>query len=368
MKNFKKIANAYTSIKNNLSLLLFFTLLGLLIGIIYEIFLVHPLNNIMTYLFLYGYSYIYYGFNYTWLFVLFGVITGLIAAAFADKNKIKSPEEIENELKFPVLGSIPWIDKNIYNDTNAVSLNDNIISFYSIAYQNIISMLKVKSSKFNIKSLAFTSSEYSKQRSTTLMNIGYSLSKAGQKVILVDADFRTPSVNKEFGLLPSSQHNLENLIPCITNEIRDSGKFNWSLLSYFIQGVEEAENLHILANNGSIENPEEFLYSNAFNMLLRELKDQYDFVLIDTPPIMAIPDAAVISLSTDATVLVAGINSDKKQIKSIKRVLNNYNVDLLGVIAREEEKQEAVSQNKYIIQLISAMINRKSGSEKGLSC
>ncbi|MCK7516053.1 MAG: CpsD/CapB family tyrosine-protein kinase [Desulfobacterales bacterium] len=272
------------------------------------------------------------------------------------KDTYDEPDQIEEELKAPVLGVIPWLDKQTYNEPNALLAIDDSASFYSLAYQMAVSSLRIRAYNTGAKTFVFSSAEFSKSRSTILMNMAHGLNRAGRSVVVVDADFRTPCIHKEFGLQANEQFNLTELLTNITRELRENGEFNWKYLSYFTQELPESKNLFVISNIGNVSDPNEFLYSNAFNALIQKLKEQYDWVLIDTPPVLAVPDALTTSSYGDGMVLITGIETTKTNLRKISKTLSNYHIPVFGVIARKAQTKEAVLSNEYIKQMISNMV------------
>ncbi|MDD3012724.1 MAG: exopolysaccharide transport family protein [Candidatus Gastranaerophilales bacterium] len=292
------------------------------------------------------------------LFTLFGFLLSLASSLmiYLVKDSYDDLDNLSDELQTPILGVIPWLDKQTYSDPESLIAIDETASYYSLAYQNIISSFRVKGCNSGIKTLTFTSTEFSKSRSTILMNIAYGLSKAGQSVIVVDADFRTPSVHKEFRLFTDDKFNLGELLSNIKKEVEENGEFNWKYLSYFTHEVPEARNLFILPNNSNISDPYEYLHSASFNLLMHKLKEQYDWILLDTPPALAVSDAVTVGSYTDSVVLITGLDTTKSTIKKVHRLFNNYHLPIFGIVARERQTQEASSSNRYLKQMISRMM------------
>jgi capsular exopolysaccharide synthesis family protein len=292
------------------------------------------------------------------VFTLFGFLLGLAGSliVYLLKDSYEDLDQLSDDLKTPVLGVVPWLDKETYSDPESLFATDEVTSYYSLAYQNIISSFRVKGNNLGVKTLAFTSTEFSKSRSTILMNIAYGLCKAGQSVIIVDADFRTPSVHKEFKLFKDDKLNLGELINNIKKNMEETGEFNWKYLSYFAHEVPGASNLYIIPNNNNVYDPYEYLHSAAFNKLMHQLKENYDWILLDTPPVLAVSDAIAVGSYTDGIVLITGLDTTKSAIKKVHRLFNNYHQPIFGIVARELQTQEAASSNTYIKQLIKRMI------------
>lgn len=291
-------------------------------------------------------------------FTLLGFLLGLAGSliAYLLKDSYEDIDQLSDDLKTPVLGAVPWLDKETYSDPDSLFVNDEVTSYYSLAYQNIISGFRVKGNNSGIKTLTFTSTEFSKTRSTILMNIAYGLCKAGQSVVVVDADFRTPTINKEFKLFKDDKLNLGELINNIKKNLEENNEFNWKYLSYFAHEVPGTSNLYIIPNNNNVYDPYEYLHSAAFNALMHQLKENYDWILLDTPPVLAVSDAVAVGSYTDGIVLITGIETTKSTIKKVHKLFTNYHQPIFGIVAREFQTQEATSSNRYIKQLIKRMI------------
>lgn len=292
------------------------------------------------------------------LFGIVGIMFGIISAfgRYLTKCTCDDIEQLEVASGVPVLGMIPWLDNNMYNDTDTLLVADNIASFYTLAYQKVVSSIRIRGSSHQSKVLAFTSSEFTKYRSTVLMNIAYTLNKSGQSVIVVDSDFRTPSIHNEFGLGAVDQFDLPKLINNINNDFSRGVDFDWRKIAYFIKEVHGCNKLHVITNNGNVSDPNAFIHSSAYPKIIQALKEKYDWVLIDTPPVMAVPDALAIGSNVDGVVLMTGLKVSKFVLSRICNIFSDYNLPMFGVIAREMQTQEAVISNRYLSQVISRMI------------
>ncbi|MEI7474744.1 MAG: AAA family ATPase [bacterium] len=296
--------------------------------------------------------------NYILNFLLLSALLGWICITI--KNLLNDTcadiLELQNIIKAPVLGTIPWLDKDTYKAPNSLVIENSLASFYALAYQKIITSLKIHSANKKSKAIAFTSAEYSKNRSTILQNIAMSLNKGGRSVIVIDADLRTPSIHTEFGLAGDEKFHIKSLLSVITDSITNDSEFDPKYIYPFIQKVPSTPNLYVLTGNNTITDPSQYLFSPAFNYLIKELKKRYDFVLIDTPPILAVPDAITIGSSIDGLILITGLNIQKSTLKQLKNIFKEHQISLLGVITREIQKKEASSENEYIKQMIERMI------------
>lgn len=294
------------------------------------------------------------------LFALSGAFIGIATVSITAllKNTYCNIEQMEKELKTTVFGVVPWLDKEVYADSGRNFAFDEAVSLYSLAYQKIISGLRIKGCHENINALAFTSSEFSKYRSTIIMNIAYGLSRTNQSVIIVDADFRTPSLSREFDLMISDKFNLAELISEISRDRMQTGSFNSSKLDYFIKELPKAGNLYIIPNKGNVSDPCEYLHSESFRLLIHELKKRYDRVLVDVPPALAVSDALAASSAVDGTVIITGLDVNRAITEKIYKKFKNYNAPIFGIIARELNTKESESSDEYIKQILAGVMSK----------
>lgn len=295
------------------------------------------------------------------LVMLIAMFSALLASLFTltkefGKNTYNDTDEIEKDLNTPVLGTIPWLERELYDEPDVMYAIEETASFYSLAYQKAVSSIRIKGDFLNKKAISFTSSESSKNRSTIIMNIAYSLSRTGQSVVVVDADFRTPSLGKEMGFEVSAKYSLAELLTVIGKDLQEKEDFDREKINPYVRSIPSVNDFFIIPNSGNVPDPCEFLYSDAFNCLIKGLKEKYDWVLIDVPPAIAVPDAVMAGLYVDGTIIITGLETNKNVLRKIYRQFETYNISVFGVIAREIQEKEAVFSNKYIKQMISRMM------------
>ncbi len=292
---------------------------------------------------------------------------GLLASMFILtreylKNSYSDAEEMEKDLNTPVLGVIPWLDIELYDEQDVMYAIEETASFYSLAYQKTVSGMRIKGDFRNNRAISFTSSEFSKNRSTIIMNIAYSLSRTGESVVVMDADFRTPSIGKDMNFDVNSKYSLAQLLALINKDIQETGGFDEEKINLYTRSIPNVNKFFIIPNSGNVADPCEFLYSQAFEYLVKTLKNKYDWVLIDSPPAMAVPDAFMAGRYADGTIIISGLETNKSVLRKIHRQFKDYNISVLGVIARELQEKEAIFSNKYIRQMINRLIPQNEGA------
>lgn len=272
------------------------------------------------------------------------------------KNSFTNSDQIEKETGERVLGIIPWLDKDAYEEPDVMFAIGETASAYSLAYQKTVSNIRMLGNLYEKKVLGFTSSEASKLRSTIIMNIACGLSKTTQSVIVVDADFRTPTVAKEMDFEENNGYSLENLLEEISLCLKNARPFDESRVALYIRSVHNTNNFFVLPNTSCLPDPSEYLYSHAFSMLIRILKKRFDWVFIDTPPVLAVPDAMAISSQTDGMIITTGLETKKQTLKKILKQFRSYKINVFGIISREMDVSRSFSSNEYIRQMFARLM------------
>ena len=170
-----------------------------------------------------------------------------------------------------------------------------------------------------IKTIVVTSTTKDEGKTTITTNLGVNFSKIeNKKVLIIDCDLRNPSIHKEFGI--SNSNGLTDLLV----EEKD--------LSNYIKETE-INNLHILTSGSIPPNPSEMLSSNRMKVFMETIREEYDYIFIDTPPVGMVTDAGVLSAFLDGTILVVKSEFvDIKDLQETKKKLVSVNANILGVI------------------------------------
>ncbi|OFI48588.1 tyrosine protein kinase [Floricoccus tropicus] len=169
-----------------------------------------------------------------------------------------------------------------------------------------------------IKTMVITSSGPSEGKSTTAANLAVVFANSGQKVLIVDADLRKPTVAKTFAL-----PNVGGLSTLLTTpqHVTDIAQYS---------GID---NLYVLTSGPKPPNPSELLGSVRMNEILQEARDNYDFVIFDMPPVVAVTDAQIMASKVDGTLVVVRENVSRKDaLLKAKNLLQMVNANVLGVV------------------------------------
>ena len=196
-------------------------------------------------------------------------------------------------------------------------------NFVTTAYDEAIRTLRTNILFSNvdkdIKKIIVTSSVPAEGKSTLCIDLARSMASNGSRVVLIDLDLRNPSIKNMIG----QENNIG-----LTNIIMKK-----ATLSDASTKDTEQENLNIISSGPIPPNPTELIASDSMKSLLDELSNNYDYVIIDTPPVGILTDAAIISTLSDGVLLVIKSGSTKKEM--VKKAIDNIekvNGNILGAI------------------------------------
>jgi polysaccharide biosynthesis transport protein len=279
------------------------------------------------------------------IFELIGVLLGIatILGIYYIEDICQGTTELEEITQAPVFGVIPWLNSVSYKN---YSQNSDI----SIAYQRIMTSLKIKSCKKNINAIAFSSAELEKKRSIISVNVAQQLAKSNNSVVVIDADYRDGCIEEEFGIKKQNNQDLTSLLINMQNMVNKGHQEDEiiNLITGSLVQIAEYDNLFILPNINNNENPYEVLTTPAFQMLIEYLKKKFDFVLVDTPPMLAVPDAITISQNLDGIVLLCGIKTSRSNLRRIYKACKDNYIELLGTVARDAVPEFEVPDRQSI--------------------
>ncbi|KOA20587.1 tyrosine-protein kinase YwqD [Clostridium homopropionicum DSM 5847] len=185
------------------------------------------------------------------------------------------------------------------------------------AYRTLRTNIQYSSFDNNIKTILVTSSGPSEGKSTTAGNLALSMAQADKKILIIDCDLRKPTVHKKFNI--SNEKGLSNYL---IGEV----KLEEVMTKY-------SDNLYLLTSGTIPPNPAEILSSKKMKEFLESVKNQFDSIVIDSPPVLAVTDAQILSTIVEGVLLVVATGETEKEatIKS-KELLKKVNANILGVV------------------------------------
>lgn len=195
---------------------------------------------------------------------------------------------------------------------------DNPKSLIAEQYRNIRTNIHFSAVDRELKTILITSCSPGEGKSTTAANIAAVFAQEGKRVLLVDSDMRKPTIHYTFNLpnrvgLSSVLTRQETLDECLH--------------------FTDIENLQVLTCGPLPPNPAELIGSKAMTTLIEELKQSFDLVLFDAPPLLAVTDSKLLANECEGTILVLGTGSTEKE-KALKAVemLKGAGANVLGVV------------------------------------
>ncbi|SOB93681.1 capsular exopolysaccharide synthesis family protein [Ureibacillus xyleni] len=191
-------------------------------------------------------------------------------------------------------------------------------SFIAEQYRTIRTNLQFSLPNEKSKTILVTSSIPGEGKSTTAANLAVVFAQEGKKVLIIDADMRRPTLHQLFDVF-----NLEGL----SNLLSRQRKF-----SEVVQETE-IENLYIVPSGNIPPNHSELLYSKNLDLLINHVKQIYDIIIFDTPPLLSVSDALILSNKCDGTLLIVSSGKvNKTDVKKAITSLETSQAKIIGVV------------------------------------
>jgi capsular exopolysaccharide synthesis family protein len=263
-------------------------------------------------------------------------LAGIGAAFLLERlnNTIRNSADVEDKVGLPLLGMVPLLSGEARKKSELALFDDTAKSFGE-AIRTIRTGISLSSLGNQHKIVLVTSSVGSEGKSTVAMNLALAFAQ-NERVLLLDADMRHPSIARNLHL-DRSQPGLSELLAQQAS-IKDC-----------ITSLEKYR-LDVLKTGLLPPDPLQLLSSGSVSKLMRVLRNTYDRVIIDSPPILPVSDAAVLSRHADSLVYV--IKSDAtsmRQVKSGLGQLQRFNAPITGVVVNQlnVRKAERLSDSGY---------------------
>jgi capsular exopolysaccharide synthesis family protein len=224
------------------------------------------------------------------------VLASLATAFFAEylDRSIKTPEELEEISGLPLFAALPAFrsirSRELRRMKSQMVTIEKPHSVLAEGYRSLRANIRFAEFETPVRTFAITSAVLGEGKTTTSLNLAVVMAQAGSKVIVVDADMRRPA---------SHVHLNGSLQPGITDILKTG--VDWRQV---VRRVEGVENLSVIHAGKKPENPGAILDSARFGTLLKELKENFDYVIFDVPPVLAVADAASFFRQLDAVFLL----------------------------------------------------------------
>jgi tyrosine-protein kinase Etk/Wzc len=274
---------------------------------------------------------------------LLGLVLGIGAAFFMEylDRTVRTSADVETLLGIPVLGVIPKLRHVREGEPTPVESPLPLLVAMdpmdpaAEAYRNLrMNLMFMSTEDEPLRTLLFSSPGPNEGKSTTALNVGVMLAQQGHRVLMVDADLRRPSIHKALDLL--REPGLTNLLVGDA-DAREAVRLN------------VLPNLDILPSGPFPPNPSELLSSNAMERVLEEFRGHYSHIIIDSPPALAVTDAALVGRYVDGVILV--LRSGETEQRAAERgvdQLGRVGVRVLGAVLNEVSS--TTSEESYYLQ------------------
>ena len=299
---------------------------------------------------------------------IIGVIVGLMFAFTTETldTSIGTIEDVEEYLNVPVVGIIPHFDaeelKRLLSKKEVPitpgleeSYSDLVTHFYpkavvSEAFRSLRTNLEFLRFEKKGKVFILTSSSIREGKTLNGINLAISLAQAGHKTLLVEGDLRRPTIHMKFGLerepglidIILGRNKIDEAIRTTTDILM--GKFSMD----DVMRTPGLDKLNILTAGASPPNPSEILGSPQMLELLNTLREKYEYVILDMPPVLPVADASIIGPKVDGVLLIYQVGKVARGVlKRAKVQLDNVKAEVFGVVLNNVKAEVSPDYYKY---------------------
>jgi len=269
-----------------------------------------------------------FGLNVAISFVLALMVSVALSFLFEHlDNTIKSAEDVQKHLGAQVLGVIPEFEEDeekrqLSRDpaaANAAITVTNGRSAASEAYRTLRTNIQFMTLDHLAKTILIVGAHPECGKTTTVTNLAFAMAQAGSSVLIADTDLRRPTMHKVFG-----SKNFFGLTSLLIEE---------NLNVTAARQKTQIPNLDIIPSGPAPPNPAELLASRKMHKTLKDFQSRYDFVVLDSPPMMNMADASILAQLADATILVVAYGeTTREEAQKVQQQLELAKANFIGVV------------------------------------
>jgi capsular exopolysaccharide synthesis family protein len=271
--------------------------------------------------------------------LVLGVVLGFVAITLRERldQTVRAPQDVESDIGIPLLGLLPMVTAqsqapayysrrrraSVRREQNRESPTELLVheapsSNIAECARSIRTSLMFASPDKPFRRILITSGSPGEGKTTIACTMAIAFAQTGSRILLIDCDLRRARLHRVF--------RKENIVG-VTTALQNP--------SDAMSAVSETvvPNLSLLTSGPHVPNPAELVQSDSFNRLLDVLSTQFDRIIIDSPPILAVTDSSIIAARVDATVLVARSGKTKRDaIRRVVRKLSDIKAAPLGLV------------------------------------
>ncbi len=250
-----------------------------------------------------------------------GFSVGLVFFVEYLDSRLKTPQDLKVQLGVPFLGMIPTVPKN--KDAANPLLTDIGLTNFSEAFKTVRTNVLFSSADDGLRTLVVTSAGPGEGKSICSANIAIAIAQAGQRVLLVDADMRRPRVHEIFKIREE---------PGLSNLLTGNSKASEVIQKSSVPGLWLMPAGHIPPN------PAELLGSPRFVDFMGALDDHFDWLVLDTPPVLVVADSMIAGNKATGVVFVVGADQTSRHAaRNAIEQLEGANAHVIGSVLNKAD-------------------------------
>lgn len=268
-----------------------------------------------------------------------GLLLGVGAALLVDKlsNIFYTSKDLKESTRLPLLGVVPFSKElaiSTKQDGQFSKVHQTARAAFFEVFRSLYTNILLLGSDTPIRSLVVSSATPEDGKTTVAIQLALAAAAMGQRVLLVDANLRCPTIHKRVGLM-----NIQGLTDIISSDLEWSNVIERSPLE---------DNLYVMAAGPIPPDSTRLLASVKMQDLMTELHSSFDLVIYDTTPIVGFADANLLAANTNGVMLVAGLGKLKRT--AFAQALEEIQVSgtpILGLVANRSKESTPISQSNY---------------------
>jgi capsular exopolysaccharide synthesis family protein len=269
--------------------------------------------------------------------IVVGLLLGLAIACLWEQldDRVRGRSDADRATgKLPIVGLVPRVAGWRNRADALLVVRDDPRSSAAEAYRSLVTSLEFLAAPDAERVILFTSPGASEGKSTTVANVGLAFAEAGHRTVIVDADLRRPRLHRFFG-----RDGAAGFSTVLTGKVD---------IATVVEPVDEAHPLFLVPAGPAAPNPAELLRSSGTESALAKLRETHDVVIVDSPPVLPVADALVLSRHVDIAILLAAADSTgRRKLARAVEALRQVAAPLQGLVLNGVRSAEGQDYGYY---------------------